>query len=242
MDDLKVRRWTDAFGVASIVLILVAQPLWFIAGTAPRLGDTIKFSEYMTRNNAIILTRSLADTLIMVCFLVFLVGFCQMILKARPEYTWAAMLVFVAGLVLAVLTLVGDALSGGAALDTVGGNAEPIVVRTFWEGGILLFGAIGLIIMALFLASAGYAIIATAALPRWTGWLAYVGAVCNLVAAPAIYAGANATGFYTADGMVALASELPFLIWALIVRIFMITMNPEIVSSTLHEHRLREVV
>ncbi len=241
MNDLKVRRWTGAFGVASIALILIAQPLWFIAGTAPRLEDTVKFSEYVTRNNAIILTRTLADTLIMVCFLVFLVGFCHLIRQVRPDYAWTAMLVFAAGLVFAMLTLVGDALAGGAALDTVGGNAEPVVVRALWEGSILLFSAIGLIIMALFLASAGYAILATAALPRWTGWLAYVGAVCNLAAAPAIYAGANATGFYTADGLVALASELPFLIWALIASILMITMKPEIVVPTLHQHKLREV-
>jgi hypothetical protein len=139
-----------------------------------------------------------------------------------------------------MLTLVGDALAGGAALDTVGGNAEPIVVRALWEGSILMFGTIGLVIMALFLASAGYAILATAALPRWTGWLAYAGAICNLVAAPAIYAGANAAGFYTADGLVALSSELPFLIWALIASILMITMKPEIVVPKLHQHRLRE--
>ena len=85
MNDLKVRRWTGAFGVASIALILVAQPLWFIAGTAPRLEDTVKFSEYVTRNNGIILTRTLADTLIIVCFLVFLVGFCHLIRQARPD-------------------------------------------------------------------------------------------------------------------------------------------------------------
>ena len=240
MNDLKVRRLTGAFGVTSIVLILVAQPLWFIAGTAPRLDDTVKFSEYVTRSNAIILTRSLADTLIMVCFLVFLVGFCHMIRQARPDYTWAAMLVFAAGLVFAVLTLIGDALAGGAALDTVGGSAEPFVVRALWEGSIILFGAIGLVIMTLFLASAGYAILATAALSRWTGWLAYLGAVCSFMAVPAIYAGANATGFYTADGLVALASELPFLIWALIVSIFMITMKPNNARRVLHEHRLRE--
>jgi hypothetical protein len=82
MNNLKVRHWTGAFGVVSIALILVAQPLWFIADTAPRLEDTVKFSEYVARNNAIILTRTLADTLIMVCFLVFLVGFCHLIRQA----------------------------------------------------------------------------------------------------------------------------------------------------------------
>ncbi len=240
MNDLKVLRWTGAFGVASIALILVAQPLWFIGGTVPRLEDTVKFSEYVTRNNAIILTRSLADTLIIACFLVFLVGFRHLIRRARPDYEWASMLVFVAGLVFAMLTLVGDALAGGAALDTVGGKAEPVVVRALWEGSIPAFGYIGLIIMALFMASAGYTILATAALPRWTGWVAYAGAIGNLVAAPAIYAGANVTGFYTADGLVSLLSELPFLIWALSASILMIIVKREVVAPTLRERGLRE--
>jgi hypothetical protein len=240
MNDLKVQRWTGAFGVASIALILLAQPLWFVSGTAPRLEDTVKFSDYVTRNNWNILTRSLADTLIIACFLVFLVGFRYLIRQARADYEWAATLVFVAGLVFAMLTLLGDVLASGAALDTIGGKAEPTVVRALWEGSIPAFGDIGLIIMALFMASAGYAILATAALPKWTGWVAYAGAIGNLMAAPAIYAGANAAGFYTADGLVSLLSELPFLIWALIASISMIIAKREVVAPTLRERRLRE--
>ena len=45
MNDLKVLRWTGGFGVASIALILVAQPLWFIGGTAPRLEETVQYAE-----------------------------------------------------------------------------------------------------------------------------------------------------------------------------------------------------
>ena len=225
MNDLNVRRWTGAFGVASIALILLAQPLYFVGGTAPRLEDTVKLSEYVTRNNAIILTRSLADALIIACFLVFLAGFRHLIRQARPDYEWASMLVFGAGLVFAMLTLLGDVLEGASALDTVGGKAEPVVVRALWEASVPAFGAIGLIIMALFMASAGYAILATGALPRWTGWVACAGAIGNLVAVPAIYAGTNATGFYTADGLVSLISELPFLIWALTASISMIVVK-----------------
>lgn len=232
MNDLKVRRWTGAFGVASIALILIAQPLWFIGGTAPRLEDTIRFSEYVTRNNAIILTRSLADTLVVACFLVFLAGFCHLIRQARANYEWASMLVFGVGLVFAMLTLLGDAFCAAAALDTIGGRAEPAVVRGLWEASIPAFGAMGLIIMALFMASAGYAILSTRSLPGWTGWLAYAGAIGNLLAAPAIYAGTNATGFYTADGLVSLASELPFLIWALAASISMMLVKREAVIRT----------
>jgi hypothetical protein len=227
MNDLKVRRWAGAFGVASIALILAAQPLYFVGGTPPRLQDTIKLSEYVTRNNGIILTRSLADVLIIACFLVFLAGFRHLIRQARPDYEWASMLVFGAGLVFAMLTLLGDMLEGALALDTVGGQADPVMVRALWEASIPAFGAVGLIIMGLFMASAGYAILATEALPRWTGWLAWVGAILNLVAVPAIYAGTNITGFYTADGLVSLISELPFLIWALSVSISMIVVKRE---------------
>ena len=240
MNDAKVLRWTGAFGVASIVLILVAQPLWFIGGTAPRLSDTVQFSEYVSRNNAIMLTRSLADTLIMACFLVFLAGLRHLIRQARKDYEWAAMLVFGAGLVFAMLTLLGDVLASGAALDTVGGKADPIIVRSLWEASIPAFGALGLIIMALFMASAGYAILATRALPRWIGWVACASAIGNLVAVPAIYGGANATGFYTADGLVSLLSELPFLIWAGSISISMILVKRTIVAPTLHERGLRE--
>lgn len=235
MTDLKVRRLTGAFGVASVALILIAQPLWFVAGTAPRLEDTVKYSDYVTKYHAIILSRTMADTLIIVCFLIFLAGLRHVIRQVRPDYEWASALVFGAGLVFAVITLVGDTLYAGAALDTVGGKAEPAVVRGLSEAGAVAFGAVGLIVMALFMASAGFAILATAALPRWTGWVAFAGAVGNLVAAPAIYAGTNATGFYTADGLVSLASELPFLVWALIASISMMVMKPKIIAPALRD-------
>ncbi len=96
----------------------------------------------------------------------------------------------------------------------------------------------GLIIMAMFMASAGYAILATRVLPRWLGWVACVSAIGNLVAVPAIYAGANASGFYTADGLVSLLSELPFLIWALATSISMLVVKrTAVVSMPVEENR-----
>jgi hypothetical protein len=240
MNDRSVRRFTGAFGIASIALIVLAQPLYLVGGTPPRLQDTIRLSEYVTRNNAIILSRSLADVLIIACFLVFLVGLRHLIRQARPDDEWASLLVFAAGLVFAMLTLLGDVLEGALALDTIGGKPDPTVVRALWEASIPAFGAIGLLIMALFLASAGYAILATKALPRWIGWLACAGAIGNLVAAPAIYAGANAAGFYTADGFISLLSELPFLVWAVSVSMVMIIGKRKIGAPAQRERGFRE--
>ena len=199
MNDLKVRRWAGAFGVAGFVLFLVALPLYFI-GPQPvaRLEDTVQFSDSVTRASTLILTRAtLADPLIMACLLVFLAGFSHLIRQARPDYEWVGTLVFGAGLVVITLELAGDALQGGAALDT-SVKADPTVVRGLLEGSFVFYGAIGLIMSALLLASAGYATLATGVLPRWTGWVAYAAAIVNLMAAPSIYWGTDYTGFYTA--------------------------------------------
>jgi len=62
--------------------------------------------------------------------------------------------------------------------------------------------------------------------------VACAGAIGNLVAVPAIYAGTNATRFYSADGLVSLLSELPFLIWALAASISMILVKRKAIAST----------
>src|SRR5579859_6828644 len=109
MNDLKVRRWTGAFGVAGFVVFLLALPLYFI-GPQPitRLQDTVQFSDSVSRASTLILIRTtLADPLIMACLLVFLAGFCRLIRQARPDAEWVSTLVFGAGLVVFTLELAG---------------------------------------------------------------------------------------------------------------------------------------
>jgi len=243
MNDLKVRRLTGAFGVAGFVVFLVALPLYFL-GPQPvaRLEDTVQFSDSVSRASTLILTRTtLADPLIMACLLVFLAGFRHLIRQARPDYEWVGTLVFGAGMVVIALELAGDALGGGAALDT-SVKADPSVVRGLWEGSFVFYGAIGLIMSALLLASAGYATLATGVLPRWTGWVAYACAVVNLVAAPAIFGGTDYTGFYTASGYVTFIGQGAMVMWFLIASISMIVVKRKAVAPTLRERRLKEAL
>jgi hypothetical protein len=88
-------------------------------------------------------------------------------------------LVFGVGVVVITLWLVGDGLEAGAALDTAA-KTNPTVVRGLMEASFPLYGAIGLIMSALLLASAGYATLATGVLPRWSSWFAYAAAIANL--------------------------------------------------------------
>ena len=222
MNDQKVRRWAGWFGVAGFVVFLLALPTYFVPGSVPRLEDAEQFSAYVTRINTFILIRAtLADPLILVGLLVFLAGFRHLIRQARQDYEWIATLVFGAGLVMIALELVGDGLEAGAALDTAV-KADPTVIRALMEGSFPLYGAIGLIVSALLLASAGYATLGTGVLHKWTGWFAYGGAVANLVAAPSILGGTDAMGFYTATGWVTFIGQAWVAIWLLCGSISMI--------------------
>jgi hypothetical protein len=235
MNDLKVRRWTGAFGVAAFVVFLAATPLYFIGPSQPaRTEDAAALGDFMTKTSTQILTRAtIADPIIIACFVVFLAGFRHLIRQARPDYEWVATLVFGAGLAFVTLQLAGDALQGGAALDA-SVKADPTVVRALFEASDVFYGAIGLIMAALMLASAGYAILATGALPKWTGWMAFASAVVNLIAAPSIYGGTDYTAFYSASGWITYIGQLTNVIWFLIASVSMIVKR-EAVAPPVHQ-------
>ena len=201
MNDRKVFRWTGAFGVVIFVLVLMEFPLWGV-GSPPHINDAVANSQYIAKFKDVVLTRVLLDMCIVVSFVIFSAGFRHLIRMARPEYEWAATLAFGAGLLWMAVTLVADSLMGGAALDTLGGKADPTAIRALVEGALLMLnGPMAFVTTGLFLGAAGYATWATGALPRWTAWLAYVGAALCAASVPAMYGGAlDQTRFYNAMG------------------------------------------
>jgi hypothetical protein len=234
MNSLKTRRWAGVFGVSGFMVFLLALPLYF-AGPQPaaRLQDTIQFSNSVSKASTLILMRAtLADPLIMACLLIFLAGFRRLIQQAQQGDDWIAGLVFGAGLVVITLELCGDALQGGASLDA-SVEANPTIVRGLWEGSFVFYGAIGLMMSTLLLASAGYAILATRVLPRWTGWTAYVCAGINLLAAPSIFGGTDYTGFYTASGYITFIAQGVMVIWFFIASVSLIAKKRETDFPTL---------
>ncbi len=127
------------------------------------------------------------------------------------------------------VTLVANGLEGGAALDTLGGRADPSVVRALTQGYILIYnGSIAFAITGLFLGAAGYATFATGVLPRWTGWIAYAGAALCAVAVPAMYGGpVDVAGFYNAGGWgPTIIANFPPAIWFLSASIWMLRGRP----------------
>ena len=77
-----------------------------------------------------------------------------------------------------------------------------------------------------------YATLATGVFPRWTGWVAYVAAAINLVAAPSIFGGTDYTGFYTASGYVTFIGQGAMVIWFLIASVSMLVVKREAKAMT----------
>lgn len=219
MENLKLQRLVKGFGVAGFIIFFVALPLYYLAGPEPLIQDTAATSAFVSRASLFIIARTtIADPLIMICFLVFLAGYSQLIKKVRSDLEWVSTLVFGSGLVVITLELVGDALQSAAALDTFK-NIDPSIVRGLTEGSFPFFGAIGLMMSALFLASAGYATLTTGVLPKWTGWFAYIAASANLIAAPSILFGPDYRSFYTATGYVTMIGQGLLVLWFLVASV-----------------------
>jgi hypothetical protein len=147
-----------------------------------------------------VFTRLLLDMGLYITGMVFAAGFRDLIRRARPDYEWVGALVFGAWVVWIGVSLVANGLEGGSALDALRGDADPSAVRALTMGTLLIYnGAIAFAMTALFLGAAGYATFATGVLPRWTGWLAYLGIALCVASVPALFGGpVDSSGFYNA--------------------------------------------
>lgn len=234
MTDLKIVHRTGAFGLAVVVLTWAQFPLWLV-GHAPSVYDGAAFGQHLFVIKNVAFTRILLDQGIYVAIIVFAAGFRHLIRQVRAEYEWAGTLVFGSALVWVAVTLVADGLEGGAVLDTLGGPADASAVRALVEGTLLIYnGSIAFTITGMFLASAGYATFATGVLPRWTGWVAYVGAGLCALCLPAMYVGpVDPSRFYNAGGWgPAIITNFPPLVWFLVVSVWMIRRRETVASRS----------
>ena len=200
MDDAKIYRWTGAAGLFSIGLFLIEFPIYFLRGPMPRLTAP-NLSAYSVRNAPNMLTVVFLDMLIYCLFLVFLAGVRHFVQRTRPGWEWLGTAAFGAGLVYTAITLLADSFEGAIALDALTGSPDPSVIRALMESQYLLFGSVGLLLMALLLAAYGWACAGQDGFPQWTAWLAVAGAILCLAFVPSMFMGApDLTAFYNPAG------------------------------------------
>jgi hypothetical protein len=215
-----VTRWTGVSAIAVAVLTLSESLTQLFIGDRPALDSGAELAEYVARTAFPNLLIIMTDTILMAVLIVFLGCFRQLVTHARPDLEWVADLGFGAGLVFVAVTLVGDAMEGGAALDTIGLTPDPSAIRALTEGHILMFGTVGCVLTALVAGSASYLTFASHALPDWTGWIAGVAAVLNLLAVPTMFGGTDPDAIGAAGGWgTAALATFPWLIWVVAVGI-----------------------
>jgi hypothetical protein len=215
-----VGAWTGAAAVAVAVFTTLEFTIRQIGvGPRPGLGHARSLLDFTAGTSTGTLLVILTDTFLMAAILVFLAGFRQIITQIRPDVEWIGHIAFGAGVAYVAVTLVGDGMEAGAALDvTIPGGGDPSVIRALTIGHAMLFGAIGCVLTALVSAASGYLTLITGALPRWTGVLAMGVAVANVVAVGTTFGGTDDTSFHAVGGWgTAALATFPWLVWVVSV-------------------------
>ena len=191
-------------------------------GSRPSLDASDALLAFAQRTASGTLGVILVDTFLMASLIVFLAAFRQLITQVRPDLDWLSALAYGAGIAYVSITLVGDGMEGAGALEATGAQPDVHVVRTLILGHALLFGSIGCVLTALVALASGYVTVVSGALPRWTGRLAAVVGVANLVAVGTVFGGTD-DSFHAVGGWgTALLATFPWLVWVVCVGIVVI--------------------
>lgn len=224
MDDVALFRLTGALGFATIAFWLPQFPLYMI-GEAPLPYEGARYAEHLRSIHVVALTRILLDQGVYVSLLAFAAGLREIIKRRQAQWEWLGTLMFGSAAVWLGVTLVADGLAGGAVLDAVSAAPDPSSIRALILGTFLIYnGSTAFVMTALFLAAAGFATLATKALPAWTGWLALFAAGLCLACVPAMYGGpVEYRTFYNPGGFgPAVIANFPPLFWLLAVSVILI--------------------
>lgn len=213
-----VRRWTGVSAFLVAVFLGVESVTKLTMGTRPELDASAALISYIRATSGRTLLVVLSDTFLMAFLIVFLASFRQLVTSARSELQWIADLAYGGGLVFVAVTLVGDALDGGAALDVIGLTPDSSAIRAQIEGHSILFGATGAVLLGLVSATSAYLTFASRVVPRWTGVLAAVTAASNLAWAIIGFNGTSPNAFFAAGGIGnAILAIFPWLVWVFCV-------------------------
>jgi hypothetical protein len=222
-----VRLFTGFAASAVAILTLAEFFVKLSIGTRPSLDNSQSLITFMTHAATPTLIVVILDTLLMTSLITFFASFRQIIVRKRPDLSWITDIAFGAGLVFVAITLVGDSMDAGTALDTVSAIPNASVIRALTEGHMLLFGPIGCILTTIITAIFAYTTFASKVIPVWTGWIAYVVALLNIIVLPTIFGGTSATSFISAGGVgVAAFATFPFLVWVVAVGIVTVRDEP----------------
>jgi len=182
VNDIIARRLTGLAGIAAAVCFIIEVPLYFLYSGPPP--------------DANVLARLLIGIVALAGLILFVTGLRELIKQSHPAYEWVGTVAFATGLVYATVTLVSSGLEAGAVIAA----DHPIDPTITVSGTYILYGSIGRLLLALFLAAVGHGATRAHLLSRWIGRSAYVLAAVNLAFVPSLFFGNTPAHFYAANG------------------------------------------
>jgi hypothetical protein len=224
MNDQKIYRWAGICSLAAQAFFFIEFPFYVVRTPFPGMGDPVKLADYTLLNGTNIMSCAFLDFIILTLIMIFLAGFRHLIVKADAQQELLGTLVLGVGLVYVTMTLIADLLQAGTVVDAHTVPASGVVIRAMTESMYLMYGSGALFLMSLFMAVGGYAGVASRALPRWSGWVAYLCALGCLAFVPSMFVSSpDFTRFYNPIGWGPIIAEcLPLTVWMIMVGILMI--------------------
>jgi len=235
MSDAKIYRLTGIVALACIATFFIEFPFYLVRSNVPGLAESSKYPDYAARNATNIMSCIFLDLIILTLIMVFFAGVRHLIRQANPQHEWLASLFFGVGLVFVALTLVADSLQGATVIDAFNPPADGVIIRAMMESMFLMYGAVALWLMALFIAILSYVTLASGALPRWSAWFGYACALVCLAFVPTMFVRhVDIMGFYNPVGLgpQAFANGFPLAAWVISVGILMIRKGRPVATST----------
>jgi hypothetical protein len=204
MNDKVLHRVTGCAAVFMYLTVMTVIPLFFVYEGAPPVSN--------------ILTRVLVSMFTSASYVVFLVGFREVLRRVAPEHEFLSSLSFHAGFAYIVRVMVADSVQVGAALAH-GSPVDPTLIGSGGEASLLIWGPLARLLTGMFLCSSGGAIMVSGVVPRWLAWIAFAIAAFHFALIPTLFSGTDPTRFFSINGLGIPTAGGLFALWVLFVGI-----------------------
>jgi hypothetical protein len=200
---------TGIFGILTFLTVPIQAVLYFMYSGVPPVWN--------------VLLRTLVAIFSLLFELIFFTGFQQTIKKILKENDWLITLMYNTVCICLAINFVAHSLEAGGVLNPEGAAVDATQDGLLAQGNYLLYGSISRLLMTTYMGIIGIITLKTKIFPKWTGWMAIVVGIMNLIFVPSMFFGTNAGDFYSAVGWgnSAVAASL-FTWWALVISIILI--------------------
>lgn len=174
-------------GLAMLLFVIIEAICKAIAGPRPSLDESAQLVAYMSTAASWILGSVIADTFVLTAMVVFIAGFLYLAYAKLQRVTMAMFVTALFVIIYATITLLGDGMDAGTALNAIQSTGDATVIRTLIEAHIIVFGPLGGIILSALAAASGIVVLESRVAARWVAMTGFIVAALNIIAIPAVF-------------------------------------------------------